>query len=61
MLFLGWVAVTLSKDAVLQAHTPLGLGIYLRRPSMLPFAVSRRGPRIERTPVFEKYRPLIQH
>ncbi|XP_065332422.1 nitric oxide-associated protein 1 [Cloeon dipterum] len=57
----GWMSVTLPREKVaeLEIFTPLGLGIHVRKPSMLPFAVARRGRRIERTPAYEKFRPVL--
>lgn len=51
----GWVSVTFGEDSdcILRAFTPEGRGIYLRNPSMLPYAVRLRGKKIIGTPCFE--------
>ncbi|XP_059486080.1 nitric oxide-associated protein 1 [Neocloeon triangulifer] len=57
----GWASITIPKERVaeLEFYTPMGLGIHVRKPSMLCYAVTRRGRRIERTPTYEKYRPVL--
>lgn len=51
----GWVAVTFGPDTqcVLRAFTPEGRGIFVRKPSLLPYAFKLRGKRILGTPCFE--------
>lgn len=46
----GWVAVTIghSKEAILRAYTPLGKGIYVRKPSLFPEEVNQRGKRSQK-------------
>jgi hypothetical protein len=55
----GWVSVTvgLEESCVLKAFTPEGedgqpKGIFVRKPSLLPFAVNMRGRRIPNTPCY---------
>jgi hypothetical protein len=59
----GWVSVTLGRDesCVLRAFTPEGRGIYVRKPSVLPFAAELRGKRVRNTPCFESNVPSIDH
>lgn len=51
----GWVSVTMgeAEECVLKAYTPAGKGIFVRQPSLLPFAVRMRGRRIVGTPCYE--------
>lgn len=43
----GWVAITggVGDKVTLTAHTPHGLGIFVRCPPMLPYEVNNRGKR----------------
>ena len=43
----GWVAVTIGQDKAMQlkAYTPLGKGIFVRRPPIFPLAINDRGKR----------------
>ncbi|XP_074641986.1 nitric oxide-associated protein 1-like [Tubulanus polymorphus] len=51
----GWVSVTPgpSQSIRIRAYTPGSLGLSVRTPSMLPYAVNFRGKRITKTPEFE--------
>ena len=46
-----WVALTghLHSEYILDAYTPNALGITVRRPAMLPYAVNLKGRRIKGT------------
>ena len=46
----GWIAITagVGDKIALTAHTPLGLGIFVRSPAILPYAVNDRGKRSKR-------------
>ena len=50
-LTLGWVAITggRERENVLRVFTPRGLGLFARRPSLLPYAINLRGKRIRGT------------
>lgn len=43
----GWVAVTIGQGMAMQltAYTPLGKGIFVRKPPLFPLAVNERGKR----------------
>lgn len=43
----GWIAVTIGLDKAMQlkAYTPLGKGIFVRRPPLFPLAINDRGKR----------------
>ncbi|RWS30470.1 50S ribosome-binding GTPase-like protein 1 [Leptotrombidium deliense] len=58
----GWVSVTLlqGSECVLKAYTPQGRGLYVRRPSVLPFAVKLKGKKIRGTPCFETSKPNVE-
>ncbi len=51
----GWIAVTACKGVQMnfKAYTPGGVGIYVRRPALLPYAVRRRGGRIVGTSAYK--------
>lgn len=51
----GWVSVTmgLEEACVLKAYTPEGRGIFVRKPSLLPFAVNMKGRRHVGTPCYD--------
>ncbi|XP_067142955.1 nitric oxide-associated protein 1 [Centruroides vittatus] len=51
----GWISVTLKEGRTckLKAYTPGSRGCYLRKPSLLPFAVNMKGKRIKATPAYE--------
>lgn len=51
----GWVAVTAHKDQNVQlgVWTPGGVGVFVRKPALLPFIVNKRGDRIPNTNYYE--------
>lgn len=51
----GWVSVTIGRDesCVLKASTPGGRGMFIRKPSLLPYAIQMKGRRIPGTPCYE--------
>ncbi|XP_023219733.1 nitric oxide-associated protein 1-like [Centruroides sculpturatus] len=51
----GWISVTLKEGRTckLKAYTPGSRGCYLRKPSLLPFAVNMKGKKIKATPAYE--------
>ena len=58
--FLGWVGVTCNRgqSVTIKAYTPGGVGCHTR-PSLLPFAVSRKGKRIRGSRAFSQRKALV--
>ncbi|XP_069697754.1 nitric oxide-associated protein 1 [Periplaneta americana] len=52
----GWIAITAGKDkrCRFQAWTPGGVGVHLRCPPLLPFAVNLCGSKVRRSPAYRK-------
>lgn len=51
----GWVGICADEDekVKIKAWTVDGRGIYLRNPSLLPKAVTHRGPRVKSLPIYK--------
>ncbi|PSN49800.1 hypothetical protein C0J52_01392 [Blattella germanica] len=52
----GWIALTLrkGKQGTFRGWTPYARGVYLRKPSLLPFAVNLCGPKVRSSPAYCK-------
>lgn len=59
----GWVSITMGQQesCVIKAFTPDAKGIFVRKPSLLPFAVNMKGRRVIGTPCYESKRVTIDH
>ena len=46
----GWVAVTAAAqhEVELLVHTPAGKGVFVRKPSLFPYDVRKRGKRLKK-------------
>ncbi|KAK7072417.1 hypothetical protein SK128_011652, partial [Halocaridina rubra] len=49
----------MDHDIDLRGWTPGGRGIYLRRPCILPYAITLKGNRIQRTPAYKPHKLII--
>ncbi|KAI1288033.1 Nitric oxide-associated protein 1 [Halotydeus destructor] len=51
----GWVSVTMGREeeCILKAFTPEARGLFVRKPSLLPFACEMRGRKVKNSPMFE--------
>lgn len=57
----GWIGVNipLNVQVELKGWTPLKRGIFLRKPSLIPFGVNLRGPRIRGTLAYKIGKPFV--
>lgn len=55
----GWMSVTPDKNEIckLVAWSPLGRGVSVRHPPILPFAVALRGKKLPRSPAYSSTKP----